>query len=169
MKVFLTQLDKWFAAIFETLTLFTSAAVAGLVFFQVITRYVLEISIIGLDELALIGAMWLYMMGALIASRRAEHLVVDFVPQQIKSSFWKKVHQRVIALIMVGTCAFFVYLSWRMLSFSLRRPQYTEGLDIPQLVAQSAIILASVGCLVYALRDLISGRACHNVKEAEEE
>ncbi|MDO6564369.1 TRAP transporter small permease subunit [Amphritea sp. 1_MG-2023] len=169
MRAFWTQLDKWFAVILENMVLLTSAAVAGLVFFQVITRYVLEISVIGLDELALISAMWLYMTGALIASRRAEHLVVDFLPQQIKSSFWQKCHQKVIALIMVSTCAFFVYLSWRMLSFAIRRPQYTEGLDIPQLVAQGAIILASVGCFLYALRDLFTGRACHNVKEAEEE
>lgn len=168
MNPFFRILDKWTGNLFELVVIVTSAAVAGLVFFQVITRYLLEWSIVGLDELALISAMWLYMVGSLIASRRAEHLVVDFLPQQIKSPLWKKVHQRVIAVIMVGTSAFFVYLAWRMLSFATRLPQSTPGLNIPELVPLSAVVLASLGSFFYAVRDLITGKTCHNPNEPEE-
>ncbi len=168
MRSFFQVIDKWTGNLFELIVILSSATVAGLVFFQVITRYLLEWSIVGLDELALISAMWLYMVGSLIASRRAEHLVVDFLPQQIKSPLLLKIHQRVIAIIMIGTSLFFVYLAWRMLSFTIRRPQYTPGLDIPELVPLAAIALASVGCFIYALRDLITGKTCHNPIEAEE-
>lgn len=169
MLNFLSALDRSVACVFNFIVIVASALVAGLVFFMVVARYVLEWSVVGVDELALFSAMWLYMVGALIASRRAEHLVVDFLPQQIKSPRLLRLHQRVVALIMVVTTLFFIYLSWRMFSFAIKRPQTTPGLGLSELIPLSALMLASVGCFAYAMRDLITGRACHNPKEEGDE
>lgn len=169
MQNFFRWLDTWTARLLSATVVIASAAVAGLVFFQVISRYVFEWSIIGLDELSLLAAMWLYMAGALIASRRSEHLVVDFLPQKLTSPRLLKLHQRVIALIMLGTTCFFLFLGWKLLKFALRLPQYTEGLDMPQLASQSASLVAAVGCTLYVIRDLITGNTCHNPKEEEED
>ncbi|OOV86395.1 TRAP transporter small permease [Oceanospirillum linum] len=169
MQNFFQAIDNWTARLLHLIVIVASIAVAGLVFFQVISRYVFEWSIIGLDELSLLAAMWLYMAGALIASRRSEHLVVDFLPQKLRSPLLLKIHQRVIALIMLGTTLFFLFLGWKLLKFALRLPQYTEGLDMPQLASQSAILVAAVGCTLYVVRDLITGNPCHNPKEKEED
>jgi TRAP-type transport system small permease protein len=168
MLSFFSAIDRAMASVLNVVAITASAVVAGVIFFMVIARYVLEWSIVGADELALVSAMWLYMVGAIIASRRAEHLVVDFLPQQLKSPLLLRLHQRVVALIMVATTVFFIYLSWRMLGFALKRPQTTPGLNIPELIPLSAVVLASIGCFVYALRDLITGKACHNPKETGE-
>lgn len=169
MLSFFSSLDRIIASVFNVIVIATSAIITGIIFFMVIARYALEWSVIGADEIALVSAMWLYMVSALIASRRAEHLVVDFIPQQISSPRLLNLHQRIIALIMVGTTAFFIYLSWRMLGFALKRPQTTAGLSIPELIPLSAVMLTSIGCFGYALRDLITGRACHNPKDTGEE
>lgn len=169
MQNLATKLGNGIGSIMDFIAIITSSAVAGLILFMVVTRYLLEWSIVGLDELALISAMWLYMTGAMIASRRAEHLVVDFLPQKITSPGLLRLHQRLVALIMLGTSVFFMYLAWKMLSFSLRRPQSTPGLNIPELIPQSAIIMASIGSFLYALRDLITGRPCHNPNETGED
>lgn len=151
----------------EVIAILSSASLVILVFMIVLTRYVFNISIMGLDELALISAMWLYMTGALIASQRAEHIVVDFIPKSLKSEFSRNFHQRFVALIMVATTLMFIYLSWEMLKFSLRLPQTTAGLRIPKIIPISAVIVASIGCFAYALRDLITGKPCHNATVEE--
>lgn len=143
----------------------TSIVLVSMVFFMVISRYVLEWSIIGLDEIALVAAMWLYMTGAIIASRNNEHLVVDFLPQRIKSKKLLTFHQRVIALIMVATSGFFVFLAWELLQFSLRLPQYTAGLEIPEILPKSAVMVASVCCFFYSMRNLFSGKPCYSIRE----
>ncbi|MFV0664842.1 TRAP transporter small permease [Denitromonas sp.] len=169
MRAFFSTLDHLVASVFNLIAIVSSALLTGLVFFMVIARYVLEWSIVGLDEVALISAMWLYMTGAMIASRRAEHLVVDFLPQQLTSERLLRLHQRVIALIMLATTIFFMYLAWRMFGFATKRPQSTPGLGLPEIIPLSAVMLASVGCFAYALRDLITGKACHNPKETGDE
>ncbi len=168
MLSFFSSIDNVMARLLNLIAIIASIVVTGLVFFMVIARYALEWSIVGVDELALISAMWLYMVGGIIASRRAEHLVVDFLPQQLTSPALLRLHQRVVALIMVGTTLFFIYLAWRMMGFAIKRPQTTPGLGLPELIPLSAVALASIGCFAYAMRDLITGRACHNPKEEGE-
>lgn len=168
MLNFFSSIDRAVASVLNAVVIITSAILTGVIFFMVIARYVLEWSVIGADEVALVGAMWLYMAGAMVASRRAEHLVVDFLPQLLKSPLLLRLHQRLIALIMVATTAFFIYLVWNLLGFAIKRPQSTAGLGIPEIIPLSAIALASIGCFSYALRDLITGKACHNPKEEGE-
>ncbi|MFT5720080.1 MAG: TRAP-type C4-dicarboxylate transport system permease small subunit [Motiliproteus sp.] len=162
-------LDNKYSLFMDTIIIISSIMITVLMLFLVLTRYVFGWSVVGLHEIALILAMWLYMTGALTASRRSEHLVVDFLAQKITSPKVRLIHQRTIALIMIVTCIFFVYLSWRMLGWSLKMPQTTAALSLPLLISQSAIIFASIGCLVYAIRDfLIPGHSSHNINNEED-
>lgn len=43
-------------------------------FVQVITRYVLQIPVMGLEETMLYPTLWLYMLGAVNASRENTHI-----------------------------------------------------------------------------------------------
>ena len=43
-------------------------------FFQVITRYVLQIPVMGLEETMLYPTIWLYIFGAINASRENTHI-----------------------------------------------------------------------------------------------
>ncbi|WP_372830749.1 TRAP transporter small permease subunit, partial [Pontibacterium sp.] len=60
---------------------FVSILLTGLIclvaigqFVQVITRYVLEIPVMGLEESLLYPTMWLYLLGAVNASRENTHI-----------------------------------------------------------------------------------------------
>ena len=60
---------------FASITLtFLICVVALGQFVQVITRYVLEIPVMGLEESLLYPTMWLYMLGAVNASRENTHI-----------------------------------------------------------------------------------------------
>lgn len=156
---FFSGLDRRVGWLLEAAAFTASLLVVGLMLFLVLARYVFGWSVVGLLELIMLFGMWLYMLGALIASRRNEHLVVDFVELQITDYRLKLLHKALISLITFVICLFFVLLAYRMLAWGLRRPQSTPGMGIPLWLPQASIMLAAVGCSCYSLRDLLGAVA----------
>ncbi|WP_227817426.1 TRAP transporter small permease [Nitrogeniibacter aestuarii] len=143
------------ARVLDGAALIASLVVVGLMLFLVVARYVFGWSIIGLLEVIMAFGMWVYMLGALIASRRREHLVIDFFAQKIASERARAAHKLVVGGITLAAALFFTLLSWKMLAWGFSHPQTTPGLGIPLWIPQSAIIVAAFGSSLYALRDMI--------------
>lgn len=155
MMRFFVELDRRIGWILNASVIISSITLVGLMLFLVVARYVFGWSVIGLLEMIMVFGMWLYMIGALIASRKREHLVVDFLHEQIASRRLRLLHRVVVAAVTFVICIFFGYLAYRMLQWGMRRPQHTPGLSLPLWWPQSAIMFASIGCSLYALRDLV--------------
>lgn len=157
MPRFLTALDEKVGWLLNAIAFVTSLLVVGLMLFLILARYVFGWSLVGTLELVMLAGMWLYMTGALIASRRREHLVVDFLELQLRDARIKALHKTLVAVIVAVISACFVYWAQRMLAWGMQRPQHTPELSIPLWVSQAAIMVASVGCFCYALRDICQG------------
>lgn len=157
MQTFFSRLDLWVGRLLDLVTFVASLLVVVLMLFLILARYVFGWSLVGTLELVMLAGMWLYMSGAVIASRRNEHLVVDFLELQIRDSRTLGLHKVLVSLIVTGISACFVYWAWSMLSWGLVRPQRTPELSLPLWVSQAAIMVASIGCFCYALRDVIQG------------
>ncbi|KLK90084.1 hypothetical protein AA309_27655 [Microvirga vignae] len=165
----LAQLDRITSKVLDWVALAASAFVAGLLVFLVFSRYVLNWSIVGLNELSVLAAMWLYMIGALIASRRREHLVVDLVPQLLSNPWAQAVHRVFVALVTLVITCFFVAWTYQMFAWGVKRPQTIPALGLPLWVSQAAVGVAAVGCCAYALRDVVTGmRALAEAKRASQ-
>lgn len=156
MRIFLDKLDRGFAALLEAVALLTSAAVTLLLLLLVVSRYLFNLSIGGLHELSLVAAMWLYMMGALIASRRREHIAIDYLAEKLTAPRARALHRLFIAAVTCFVAGCFVWWTWRMFAWGLQRPQTTPDLGIPLWLPQAAVAIASVGTVAYALCDLIA-------------
>ncbi len=152
----LGSLGQGVAWLLDAAALVSSLLVVGLMLFLVVARYLFGWSIVGLLEAIMMFGMWLYMLGALIASRRKEHLVVDFFEQKVGNEFGRTLLKLVIGCITLAATLFFAMLAWRMLKWGFAHPQSTPGLGIPLWLPQSAILLAAVGCAAYALRDILA-------------
>lgn len=153
---FLCELDRKVGWLLEAAAFIASILVVGLMLFLVLARYVFGWSVVGLLELIMLFGMWLYMLGGLIASRRNEHLVVDFVELQIQSPKAQLIHKMIVSAITFVICIFFIVLAYRMLAWGMRRPQSTPGMGIPLWLPQASIMMAAIGCCCYALRDTLS-------------
>ena len=149
-----TGAARWVARGLDVVALVATIAVAGLMLFLVVARYVLGLSIVGLHELILIAALLLYMTGALIASRRREHLTVDWLEGRLRSPRARAAHGGFVALVTVIVAGFFLVWSGYMIAWGLERPQATPAYRIPVWITQVPILVAALGCLAYALRDL---------------
>ena len=88
---------RWVARGLDLVAIAASVAVAGLMLFLVVARYVLGLSIVGLHELILASALLLYMTGALIASRRREHLTVDWLAGRLVAPRARALHGGLVA------------------------------------------------------------------------
>lgn len=143
------------AKIENTIAIFTSVALVFVVTLTIVQRLFPDWALVGILELVTFFGVWLYMVGALIASRERGHLVVDFLELNMRSKKLKALHGIAVALIIFVICVFFVYLSYRMLAWNLRFPQHTPGLSIPLWAPQSAIMVAAIGGAGYAIRDFL--------------
>jgi TRAP-type C4-dicarboxylate transport system permease small subunit len=149
------RFDRTLMWLMGAIVIFTNLAVAGLVLFLVLARFVLGWSVVGVLELATLFAMWLYMCGAVVAARNKEHLVVDFLSLSLTNPRTRAWHDLAVSLIMVVLSLFFISLANDMVAWSIKRPQTTAALSLPLMIPQSAIVLASVLCAIYALRDAV--------------
>lgn len=152
----IARMETIIASALNVLAVVSSAVVMGLMAFLVIARYVLEISVVGLHELIMLAAVMLYMVGAVIASRKREHLTVDWVASQITDPRRKAWHDLLIAVLTVVITIFFIIWAYYMFTWGMKRPQTTPAFQIPLWVPQLAIGLAAVGCFCYGLRDILS-------------
>lgn len=123
---------------------------AGIVF-----RVLFDTPLFGLEELVLMAAMWLYMLGAGLASHERSHLSADFVQvfsknRKVTSVF--KVISTCIALVMAG---FFISWSYSLVAWAVERGQVTPVFSIPLYVPQASFLVASVLMFVYLVRDLV--------------
>ncbi|MBY5989907.1 MULTISPECIES: TRAP transporter small permease [Roseovarius] len=149
------------AIVLNVIGVVSSAAVVGLMFFLVVARYVLGLSVVGLHELIMLAAVALYMVGAVIASRRHEHLTVDWIAGSLKNPRGKAAHDLLIATLTIVVTCFFMVWAYHMFTWGMKRPQSTPAFQIPLWIPQFAIGVAAVGCYAYALRDAID--ACRRL------
>lgn len=154
MISFLAMTDRILAGVLHLIVLTTSAVVTLTLAGLVISRFFFGYSLVGMHEASLLAAVWLYMAGAVLASRRNEHLVVDFLASSLTSKRVKALHSLLISVLTLIIAGFFALWVWKMLAWGLKRPQTIPVLDIPLVAAQAPLALAAFCAIIYALRDI---------------
>lgn len=138
----------------QALVLVTSAVVTLALVILVICRYFFDISLGGMHEATLFAAMWLYMGGAILATRKGEHLVVDFVATSLKTPRWRMMHALLIAVLTLVIALFFSQWVYSMFIWGMKRPQIIPVLNLPLWWAQVPMAMMAVCAVIYALRDI---------------
>lgn len=155
MIAFLTKTDRAFDWFLRAIALLTSAIVTLALVALVICRVLFNYALVGMHEASLLAAIWLYMVGAVLASRRNEHLVVDFLASSLKAPRARAIHSLVVAALTIVIAGFFAHWVWKMLAWGMKRPQTIPVLDLPLWWAQASLALAAISAILYALRDLV--------------
>lgn len=162
----LSKLDKGIATGLNAVAILCSILLTGLLLLLVLFRYVFGWNFVAAHDLSLMASIFLYMSGALIASRNREHLTVTYLETRLPSKRARVIQRIVVALITAIVAALFIHWSYEMVSWGLKRPQTTVTLHIPLWIPQLAIVAAAIGSFCYALRDLI--QAICELKKQEE-
>lgn len=153
----LTSIDRGIATALDAVVILCSLLLTGLLLLLVLARYVFGWNFAAAHDLSLMASIFLYMGGALIASRNREHLTVTYLETRLRSRRARVIQRILVALITLFLCGLFMRWSYEMVAWGLKRPQTTVTLHIPLWIPQLAIVAAAVGSFCYALRDLIQG------------
>ncbi len=148
-------LDRWLMRLMSIVIFVSTAIIVCLISFLILSRYVFGWSVVGMLELSTLSALWLYMIGAVVASRNREHITVDFTAQSLSNLRLSAAHDLAVSVIIFVLGLFFISLSWDMIEWASRRPQVTPGLSIPLFAGQAALVTAAVLGMAYTVRDII--------------
>ena len=124
-------------------------------FVQVITRYVLEVPVMGLEETMVYPTIWLYILGAVNASREDTHIRANVLEIFLKTD---RAHA---VLAIIGEVLSIVIGLW-LLSWVWDYTQYSERvwkesptLYIPTFYADMALCVGMVLMIIYTCVHLI--------------
>ncbi|WP_104203355.1 TRAP transporter small permease [Billgrantia saliphila] len=120
------------------------------------SRALFNVPVFGLEELVLMAAMWLYMLGAALASRERSHLSADFIQAFSTNQTLHDVMRLIATLLSIVMAIFFVAWSYSLFSWGFERGQVTPVFSIPQYISQGSLLVASVLLLLYAVRDMVN-------------
>ena len=131
-----------------TLALLIST-VAGFQFVQVITRYVFETPIMGLEEVAVIPTLWLYALGAVNASREDTQIRAN-----VLEIFLSTERARHILLVVSESLSLVISIwltswAWDYFRYALRVGKETATLYLPTLIYESALFLGLAAMTAY--------------------
>lgn len=134
-------------------------AVTLLMVIEIGARHLFEHAFRGLPEIYLLLVMWLYMLGASLASANRSHLRIGILDQWITSPRTKRVYDLLLAFIALVIMLFFVRWAWGLVAWGIKRPQTTPILYLPWLSSMLSIFVASILVALYGLRDLVKAIA----------
>ena len=142
----------------EILLVLLLAAIVIIVLLQVFFRYVIQMSLHGIEEMARLLFVWGCFLGAGLCSLRREHLRVDYVLVRLKPRAQKMTRMFLqllilgISTIMMISGTIFVVDMWAYPDFStaLMYPRSLFWLPVP--VSGAIIFYATIRTLIALLR-----------------
>lgn len=123
--------------------------VAAFQFVQVITRYVFETPVMGLEEVAVIPTLWLYILGAVNASREDTQIRAN-----VLEIFLSTERARHILLVISESLSLVVSIwlttwAWDYFRYALRVSKETPTLYLPTMIYESSLFLGLAAMTLY--------------------
>jgi TRAP-type C4-dicarboxylate transport system permease small subunit len=121
-------------------------ALAGIVFLQFFTRYVLNDSLSWTEEIARYGLIWVTYIGAVMVTRRNTHIAVMLLPNLLPA--WSG--RLLLAVVDVVTLAFVGLLAYfSVLIVGRMHMQRMSIVDLPMSYVYAGVV---VGCILMLVR-----------------
>ncbi len=122
-------------------------------FVQVITRYVLQIPVMGLEETMLYPTVWLYMLGAVNASRENTHIRANVLEIWLTSERQHTILAIIGEIISLAIGLWLLSWAWNFTRYAWRVWKESPTLYIPTFYADVALVLGLGLMMIYT--------ACH--------
>jgi TRAP-type C4-dicarboxylate transport system permease small subunit len=103
----------------------------------------------GADEAMVYGMIWVVMLGAILAARARDHLVIDLLPGALPPR-GRAALQLLTDAATLAVCAFVAWQSWAFIERIGLLNQVSMGLGIPMTWAHGAILTGFAGMAAVA-------------------
>lgn len=123
-------------------------------FVQIITRYVLEVPVMGLEEVLIYPSVWLYMLGAVNASRENTQIRANVLDIFLKTRRARAILAVIADAISLVIGSWLLYWVWDFTKYILRVEKETPTLYWPTIYADIALFVCLSAILVYIIYHL---------------
>lgn len=137
-----------------TLTLLIGT-VAICQFIQVITRYLFETPIMGLEEAAIIPTIWLYILGSVNASREDTQIRANVLDIFLKTERARALLQAIADTVSIVVSVWLALWAWDYFAYALRVDKETPTLYLPTIIYESALFIGLVLMIAFTLWHLL--------------
>lgn len=131
------------------------STVAVMEFYQVVMRYILELPVMGLEELLVYPTLWLYFLGSVNASREDTQIKANVLDVFLKTEKAKTIVRVIADLLSVIVASWLTYWAWDYFRYALRVWKESPTLYIPTFYAECVMFIGLVLMTLYAVWYLI--------------
>lgn len=128
---FLDRVDSGFAAVLKTAMVVAGLLLAGLMVFEVILRYLLEVPFLGAEETSILLGLWLYAMGAVYAARLNAHIAGGILAVLKLSDRTRRIANVAALLVCVVVSGVYAYYSLAYTAETFASTQVSSYLHWP--------------------------------------
>ena len=153
---FLQGLDRGFERVIKFVLTATMVALTVLTNVLVFSRYVLHMTLGGMEELPvflLIACVW---MGGALVSKEDNHVKIDFIFTVIKNEKTKQAIQLFTTALTTVVSCIFTYLAFQYVSASISHNALSPGLRFPMWYVHFFMLLGSFASSLYFLRNTVN-------------
>lgn len=131
------------------------SAVALAQFIQVITRYIFEVPVMGLEEAALYPALWLYMLGAVNAAREDNQIKANVLEIFLHTQRARHILQVIAECLSLIIASWLTWWAWDYFKYAKRVYKETPTLYWPTFFYECSLFLALGAITLFVLYHLI--------------
>ncbi|MBQ4825856.1 TRAP transporter small permease subunit [Leisingera sp. HS039] len=135
-------------------------------FVQVVTRYLLQIPVMGLEETMLYPTVWLYLLGAVNASREDTHIRANVLEIAIKTERGHTVLAIIGEVISLTVGLWLLSWAWEYTQYAWRVWKESPTLYLPTFFSEVALAAGLALMMLYTavhllrhIKDLRAGAA----------
>ncbi|UWQ26884.1 TRAP transporter small permease subunit (plasmid) [Leisingera aquaemixtae] len=141
---------------------FTKYLLTGLIclvalgqFVQVVTRYLLQIPVMGLEETMLYPTIWLYILGAVNASREDTHIRANVLEIAIKTERGHTVLAIIGEIISLTVGLWLLSWAWEYTQYAWRVWKESPTLYLPTFYSEVALVAGLALMMLYTAVHLL--------------
>lgn len=124
-------------------------------FVQVITRYVLQVPVMGLEETMLYPTLWLYILGSVNASRENTHIRANVLEIFIKTDRGHTILAIIGEVISLTVGLWLLSWAWDYTEYTWRTWRESPTLYIPTFYSDIALLVGLALMMVYTAWHLV--------------
>lgn len=129
--------------------------VAFMEFVQVGARYVFEVPLMGLEELLVYPALWLYFLGSVNASREDTQIKANVLDVFLKTERSKLVIRVIADCMSIVVSLWLTWYAWEYLLYALRVWKDSPTLYLPMFYAECSMFVGLMLMSLYVAAYLV--------------
>lgn len=150
----LRKLESIFAKSVYVAIVFFSLSLTGVMFAQVLLRYVFESPFVGIEEVALLLGAWLYFLGLVYVTRNGEHIHGGVLTLVVKNPNTVRAVRLLMTVLSILACAIFGFFAIKYALFEIQTGRLSSYMRWPKGLWSSSLIAGFVGTQLYLILQL---------------